>query len=983
MGKSAHVSFAAVKGRVMKAAVVAEWSVISKLLDEAIELAGAERAAWLERLSPEHAHLKPHLAELIAASAVGNAALPEWPQYADSAGIEPKAESPFKFGIVINQYRLLRPLGEGGMGTVWLAESTVIGLKLPVALKLPRMSAHLASSYLRERFERERIILEALNHPNIARLFSAGVTAEGQPFLALEFIDGETLLKHCNRHKLPIQQRLALFVQVLKALQYAHSNLIIHRDLKPSNILVTKTGDVKLLDFGIAKLLDAKTNNANETELTQLSGRAMTLDYASPEQIRGESLTTASDVYACGVLLYELLIGKRPYKLKRGSRAELEEAILSADVSRPSTVIAAEVATDSQNTTGSLRRKLSGDLDTIVLKALKKNPAERYVSAMALQDDIGRYLRNEPVMAQPDSVRYRFTKYVARNRLILTATSAVFVALVIGLTGALWQANEAREKSRLAEQEAGRANAIKAFLTNIFERNTRLQSNAASARNKTVRDVLIEASLKIDREFASEPATRAELTKTIGTMLLDVEEYERAVTLLEESVAIGEKNHTTNTDAHIDALSTLVNAYRLVGRGAEVVSTRDKALKLIDARGDKTSLMRARVLANSAQQFAIDTAREKALLDEAIQLFEQRYVTHPAYFTAVMTAGHLQRTQGSWAIALPLFEKATSIFESTGSLDFPNYTAAFIWRGFCQSQLGRPSEGLKNIERGLELADQHLGANSQGTRFFRTLYARTLHRAGKRAQAHEEFVKLRSTASKQKTAIDFDAAVYEAQSYLVEGSPKSAIDTLTPYADNVAEFGKRFYPNGVAWVTTMAAARGAQGEIGAAEAVLDRIAEIPAQYSIDAKRLGAYKFDVARLRIAQGRYDEAMSVLKHGHFSGDTTEDVFSDVVLYSHLIAAEIELELAYQSPNDAITLRASALQRANRAIDYLDKFSPPNEMPYVRAHANYVAGAALKANGKRVEGDVMLTQSLLIMRELHDVKSVWRTLAEQTLLR
>lgn len=970
----------------MKTAVVAEWSVISTLLDEAIELAGAERAAWLERLPLEHAHLKPHLAELIAASAAGHAALPEWPQYADahnadSAGIEPKEASPFKFGAVINQYRLLRPLGEGGMGTVWLAESALGVLKLPVALKLPRMSAHLASSYLRERFDRERIILEALNHPNIARLFSAGVTAEGQPFLALEFINGETLLKHCNQHKLPIQQRLALFVQVLKALQYAHSNLIIHRDLKPSNILVTKTGDVKLLDFGIAKLLDAKTNNASETELTQLSGRAMTLDYASPEQIRGEPLTTASDVYTCGVLLYELLIGKRPYKLKRGSRAELEEAILSADVSRPSTVIAAEVATDSQNTSGSLKRKLSGDLDTIVLKALKKNPAERYASAMALQDDIERYLRHEPVMAQPDSVRYRFTKYLARNRLIAAAASAVFVALVIGLAGALWQANEAREKSRLAEQEAGRANAIKAFLTSLFEHNTRLQSNAVSARNKTVRDVLIEASNKIDHEFANEPATRAELTKTIGAMLIDVEEYERAVTLLEESVAVGEKNGTTNTDAHLDALSTLVNAYRFVGRGAEVVATRDKALKLIDARGDKTSLMRARVLANSAQQFAIDTPREKALVDEAIQLFEQRYTTHPAYFTAVMTAGHLQRTQGSWASALLLFEKATSIFASTGSLDFPNYTAAFIWRGFCESQLGRPSEGLRNIERGLELADQHLGANSQGTRFFRTLYARTLHRAGKPVQAHEAFAKLRSTAGKQKTANDFDAAIYEAQSYLVEGSPKAAIDALTPYASQLAEFGKRFYPNGVAWVTTMAAARGLQGEFSAAEAALNRIAEIPAQYSIDAKRLGAYKFDVARLRMAQGRYDEAMSVLKHGYFAGDTAEDAFSDVVLYSHLVTAEIELELANRSPNDAIALRASSLQRAQRAIAYLDKFSPPNEMPYMRAYANYVAGAALKVNGKRMEGNAMLAQSVVVMRELHDVNSMWRKTVEHTI--
>jgi tetratricopeptide (TPR) repeat protein len=242
---------------------------------------------------------------------------------------------------------------------------------------------------------------------------------------------------------------------------------------------------------------------------------------------------------------------------------------------------------------------------------------------------------------------------------------------------------------------------------------------------------------------------------------------------------------------------------------------------------------------------------------------------------------------------------------------------------------------------------------------------------------------LRATANQQKTANDFDAAVYEAQSYLVEGSPKAAIDTLTPYADKLAEFGKRFYPNGVAWVTTMAAARGMQGEFSAAEAVLERIAEIPAQYSVDAKRLGAYKFDVARLRMGQGRYEEAMGVLKDGYFAGDATEDVFSDVVLYSHLIAAEIELELANRAPNNATALRASALQRANRALAYLNKFSPPNEMPNARAHANYVVGAALKANGKRVEGDAMLAPSLLIMRGLHDVNSEWKKRVERAMTR
>jgi tetratricopeptide (TPR) repeat protein len=595
----------------MDAAVLAEWPLISKLLDEAIELPVGERAAWLDRLPPEHIHLKPHLAKLLAAGASGDGdvdqndkdvdnALPDWPQYTSSgtsAGVA--ANDGFNAGEIFGQYRLLRPLGAGGMGSVWLAESTTSAVKLPVALKLPRLGTKVTSGYLKERFERERVILGALNHPNIARLYEAGVTAEGQPFLALEYINGETLIAHCNQKRLPIKERLALFVQVLKALQYAHSNLIIHRDLKPSNILVTQTGEVKLLDFGIAKLLDTDSLHAHETELTQLGGRAMTPDYASPEQIRGDALTTASDVYSAGVLLYELLTGKRPYKLKRGSRAELEEAILSREVSRPSTVIKSESATGSQ------RYELRGDLDTIILKALKKNPTDRYASATALQDDVERFIRSEPVLAQADSFAYRFRKFVVRNRLLVVAGTAVFATLVVGLLVSLWSANVAREQARIALQEKARAEKhvksirrqSKSLMFDVYDKIKLLQgatearSALADNASQYLRELSMDAGddvafkLELAQSFKRLGDIQGEVdTQNLGKPIEALASYDQAIQLLTSS-----KDQPSKTSEDPEAMYTLSQAFtqksrllNLLKRDAESVASAQDGLRIAE-----------------------------------------------------------------------------------------------------------------------------------------------------------------------------------------------------------------------------------------------------------------------------------------------------------------------------------------------------------------------------------------------------------------
>jgi serine/threonine-protein kinase len=298
------------------------------------------------------------------------------------------------------------------MGEVWLAERAdgVVGRQ--VALKLPAPT--MRHRELAARFARERAILSRLTHPNIARMYDAGFAANGQPYLALEYVEGVPLTQNCDARGLGVDARIALFLQVLAAVEYAHDNLVIHRDLKPSNILVTPEGNVKLLDFGIAKLL--ANGSAEETDITRVGGHALTLDYAAPEQVTGAPLTTAVDVYALGVLLYELLTGARPYRVKRGSLEEIGDAIVSVDPVPPSRAVYADAALAARSTTGSrLCRALSGDLDTIVQKALRKSPSERYASAGALADDLSRHRAHLPVTVRPASAWYRFVLFVRRN----------------------------------------------------------------------------------------------------------------------------------------------------------------------------------------------------------------------------------------------------------------------------------------------------------------------------------------------------------------------------------------------------------------------------------------------------------------------------------------------------------------------------------------------------------------------------------------
>jgi serine/threonine-protein kinase len=338
-------------------------------------------------------------------------------------------------GTHVGPYVIEREVGRGGMGAVWLARRSDGLIKRRVALKLPHRGAH--GSHLVERFARERDILAELAHPNIARLYDAGFTHDGQPFLALEYVAGAPLLEYCDQHRLDLRKRLCLFQQVLHAVQYAHGNLVIHRDLKPSNVIVGHGCRAMLLDFGIARLIAVDSREERTGTQAGAGAAALTPDYASPEQIGGHTVTTASDIYSLGVLLFELLTGERPYKLQQVNRAELQLAILAVEPQRPSHSVLAAGAAARGYTIGSLSRALAGDLDMIVLKALKKIPAERYATADAFCEDIQRYLDGEPIAARRDCGWYIAGKFISRHKASVLAATVAMAAVIATASVAL------------------------------------------------------------------------------------------------------------------------------------------------------------------------------------------------------------------------------------------------------------------------------------------------------------------------------------------------------------------------------------------------------------------------------------------------------------------------------------------------------------------------------------------------------------------
>lgn len=488
-----------------------EWSEALALLDRLLEQPPAQRTEYLDRVDCQQ-HVKEAVGHLLA----DRRAIETGGFMHELPRLDPPA-SRLHEGATLGDYRLLNRIGEGGMGSVWLAERTD-ELRRRVALKLPH--AGFGQEALARRLLRERDILASLEHPHIARLYDVGMGPGDMPFLVLEHVQGLPLLDYCRSAQLGVQARLALFCQVLQAVQYAHAKLVLHRDIKPSNILVDGTGQARLLDFGIAKMLDDA--GVGDSQLTSEGGRPFTPDYAAPEQIAGQPLGTACDIYALGVLLFELLTGERPYRLPRGTRGELEEAIVAAQARRPSDVVTQTAdAKVPGSTSRQWRKSLRGDLDAIVLTALRKEPGRRYPSADAFAQDIQRHLARLPVHARPERRWYRLQRFVERNALAVSSTAAVVLALVAGTAVARWQAD-------VAQREAAKALAIKNFLVGLFEANSLDQVDAWSKRRQNVEQLLEHSATALRSGLADQAPVKAELQGVVGRLLNDLSLVERA-----------------------------------------------------------------------------------------------------------------------------------------------------------------------------------------------------------------------------------------------------------------------------------------------------------------------------------------------------------------------------------------------------------------------------------------------------------------------
>jgi serine/threonine protein kinase len=487
------------------------WARVKELFEAAADLAPNDRATLLSKECDGDAALRREVESLLDSDAHTDGFI-EQPVLEMPRDLFPEPPEESLAGRQFGAYQIIREIGRGGLGAVYLAARSDDEYRKEVAIKLVRRG--LDTEDILRRFRNERQILAQLDHPNIARLIDGGTTEDGLPYFVMDYVNGQPLAAYCEAHSLSTTDRLNLFRKACAAVTYAHQNLVIHRDLKPSNILVASDGEPKLLDFGIAKLLGPEEEALAQTMAGQ---RVMTPQYASPEQIKGERITTASDVYSLGVLLYELLTGRRPYRLKTHTPAEISRAITSQEPERPSTAVA--IGAGNSKIQKPNPKLLRGDLDNIVLMAMRKEPARRYTSVGQFSEDIRRHLVGLPVVARKDTVSYRTGKFVTRHRIGVAAVALILLSLVGGIIATLIQV-------RTARRERAKAEAISIFLgKTLYASNPDRGSNG----QPTVKDILDDASKRLASEqLADQPEVRAELQRIIGESYLSLGQYDLA-----------------------------------------------------------------------------------------------------------------------------------------------------------------------------------------------------------------------------------------------------------------------------------------------------------------------------------------------------------------------------------------------------------------------------------------------------------------------
>ena len=677
-----------------------QWSALSPYLDKALTLSGEERTHWLKALGAENPDLARQLQELLSEH---QAAQQE--AFLETSPIT-LSENPGLAGQTLGAYRLVSPIGQGGMGTVWLAERSDGRFQRKAAVKF--LSTALIGSGGEERFKREGAILGRLAHPNIAELLDAGVSSAGHPYLVIEYVEGEPIDTSCDKRKLDLRARIRLFLDVLGAVAHAHANLIVHRDIKPSNVLVSKDGQVKLLDFGIAKLLEGEGRQGAATLLTHEAGSAFTPQFAAPEQLTGSAVTTATDVYELAVLLFVLLTGQHPAGVGAHSPADLVKAIVETESPRASSMIASDAgnlaARNRAATPDKLRRQLGGDLDAIVLKGLRKQPGERYISADAFAEDLRRYLAGEPVIAQPESTLYRMKKFISRRRWAVASVAAVVLALAAGLSAALWQAHRARRQTQVAT-------AMEKFLEDIFRANSSYQDDPVKARQTTARELLDIGARKIDEELAGVPEAKLSILNTLGSMYFDLGLSDQSVSMQRKRVDLARKLYGSNSLEVVAALTDLGGSLH----ESSSVSEREKVLldakRILDQRRDSSSQQRGALSIMLAQHY------ESSDLQRALEYSRQAVDVYRKYPSEAMLSESLYEEAVILSVlakpreAEPLLTEAVQVSAKLEGDPNANLARFCAYLGQTQQDLMEFAAAEESLRRALLIARKLNGEN--------------------------------------------------------------------------------------------------------------------------------------------------------------------------------------------------------------------------------------------------------------------------------
>ncbi|MBL8271486.1 serine/threonine-protein kinase [Steroidobacter sp.] len=780
------------------------WERLQDLFSRAVELPEAEREAFVCTQSGDDAELKNELLELLACD-VGRSTGPL--THALGAAIDATTRDRRKalVGKVVGNYKLVSILGHGGTGTVYLGERADRQYSAQVAVKIvDNATIH---GDLGLRFRAERQILASLNHANIARLLDAGETGDGQPFLVMEYVHGEPVDRYCDREQLDLTARLNLFLEICNAVQYAHQNLIVHRDLKPANILVTAEGSPKLLDFGIAKLLDTG-DQAAMLALTRMNDRLLTPEYASPEQILGRQVTTASDVYALGVVLYELLTGLRPYTVpSSASQLELERSICISDPQRPSTAVkkAMDAAATGESPIGGislarglqpdrLQRRLLGDIDSIVMRALRKEPQHRYGSVEQLTADVRRYLSAEPVVARQGNWLYYSQRFVRRHTFGVSA-GVFFMMVIVAFAVAMSVQNQriAAERDKAAN-EGKSAQAVSEFMLGVFDA---AEPFSAQGKEITAKQLLEQSGLRVRGDKGMRPEVRARLLASIGRAFRRSGDPERSLSYLEDAVHLRRQMPNGGGLTAAEDMSEMAVTLRTLGDTKGSAKILEEAMQLCERIGGQNTPTYATLLTNRGRvEFASgDVTRSRQSFEQSLALNRQLRGPNDQEVAVVLLDLSLVFM---WMDDIPSVERVTrqavDIFRLTANALHPDRVLAETRLGealLMQNQINEAGQlfestlesqrtlfgnnsrqvaevldSLAQIRRAqgqlaeseqfaadsLSSAVNAMGAEHAYTPYFRTAYASVLMRRGKYSDAERELRHSLDTLAKTRPA---------------------------------------------------------------------------------------------------------------------------------------------------------------------------------------------------------------------------------------